>query len=610
MTKKPTKFDWELRRRAEEKLRADPAAHQKNSSVENMEKLFHELQVYQIQLQMQNEELNIAQHELATSKTRYLDIYDQAPVGYLTISERGVVVEANTTAAAMLGVDKKALLKKTIYQFVCPEDKDICDLNRKNLYSEMNVQTWEMRMMHPDGSMLWLLLLATPAVGGELWVVTDISERKRIERVLKSRVRISKYAVNHSLEELLTKLVDEAEALTGSQIGFIHFFAEDESRLTLHTWSTNTLSNTCTSETKGNHHPLESAGVWADCIRARKPLIHNDYAALTNRKGLPSGHAPVQRELVVPIVRNNVIVAVLGVGNKLTDYNEYDITIIEKLTALAWDFVALKQSENNLLQAHADLETRVAERTVELVHTHEQMKRVSFDLLWAEERERERIAAELHDRVGQSLLLAKMKLDALADQIPADNQRVLAVDAISLLETSIKDIRSLTFRIRPPILDSSGIEVALEWLCSSMARDYGLIVNFTTDGQLLPTTAEIRYSLYQAVRELLLNVAKHAKVGNVELSIKADNEFLMVQVEDSGAGFDYGAANKAEEIEGYGLYNVMQRAEQMGGKCAVESAPGRGTSVTLTLPVANLGRQEREGNEHDNTPCRRSSDFS
>ena len=254
---------------------------------------------------------------------------------------------------------------------------------------------------------------------------------------------------------------------------------------------------------------------------------------------------------------------------------------------------------------------KVAERTSELVRTHEQMKKISFDLLWAEERERERIAGELHDRVGQSLLLVKMKLDALAVKIPAAELRILAVDAVSLLKTSIKDIRSLTFRMRPPILDSSGIQVALEWLCSSMNSDYGLVVDFTTDGHSLPLTADMRYSLYQAVRELLLNAAKHSGTAFAELSIKTDDENIIIQVKDNGVGSDKIAMSlTVDNLSGYGLYNVRQRIEQMGGVFAVASAPGKGVSVTLTLPLANLQRPERNRHEHISFAGRRSSDLS
>lgn len=611
MTKNRTESARHLRKMAEKKFKAEATAPQVCRTPEQTARLLHELQVHQIELEMQNEELLNAQHELATTKARYLDIYDQAPVGYLTISDRGMVIEANSTVADMLGVEKRWLLHKPISSFIYGEDQVACDLKRKKIYSGMGVQTWEMRLMLPDGGTFWSLLLATPAVGGELWVLFDISERKRVERVLVSRLRISEYAFDHSLDELLTKLIDEAESLTDSRIGFIHFVAEDGAMLTLHTWSTNTLSNNCTSETKGQHQSLERAGVWADCIRQKKPLIHNDYASLPDRKGLPSGHAPLHRELVVPIVRNNTIVAVLGVGNKPTDYTGYDIKIIDKLTSLAWDFIALKQAEIKLIQAHADLELRVAERTSELVRTHEQMKKVSFDLLWAEERERERIAGELHDQVGHSLLLAKMKLDALAEKSQADEQRFLTQNALSLVETSIKDIRSLTFRMRPPLLDSSGIEVALEWLCSSMDSDYGLNVEFISDGHFLSLTAEMRYSLYQAVRELLLNVVKHAGVNVAELSLKTDNECIFVQVKDDGVGADNIAVSlTADSMRGYGLYNVRQRIEQMGGRFAVASSSGRGTLVTLILPLANLQRRERNVYEHNSSAGRRSSDLS
>ena len=608
MTKKLTESAGELRQRAEEKFRAETSALQERRSPEQTEKLLHELQVHQIELELQNEELIATQHDLATSKARYLDLYELAPVGYLTVSEQGLVVEANVAVTTMLGVEKNNLLNKPISHFIYGEDRDIYRLYRNKLYSGMGVQTWEMRMLLPDGSMIWLHLLVTPAEEGELWVAFDISARKKIERILMSSLRISEYAFDHSLDELLVKLVDEAEDLTDSHVGFVHFVAADGLMVTLHTWSSSTLSTFCSSEPKGRHHLLESAGVWADCIREKKPLIHNDYESLPGRTGLPPGHAPIQRELVVPIVRNNQIVAVLGVGNKRTDYTVFDIKTIQKLTSRAWDFIALKQAEYDLTQAHNELELKVAERTSELVSTHEQMKKISFDLLWAEERERERIAGELHDRVGQSLLLVKMKLDALAEKIPVAGQRTLAVDAVSLLEISIKDIRSLTFRMRPPILDSSGIQVALEWLCSSMYSDYGLVVEFVTDGQSLPLTAEMRYSLYQAVRELLLNVAKYAETGFAALSIKADDENIIVQVIDKGVGFDNSEVEGAKS--GYGLYNVRQRIEQMGGVFAVASAPGRGVSVTLTLPLANLQRLERNTDEHISFVGRRSSDFS
>ena len=96
------------------------------------------------------------------------------------------------------------------------------------------------------------------------------------------------------------------------------------------------------------HYSLESAGVWVDCIHERHAVIHNEYASLPHRKGLPSGHAPVQRELAVPIMRRGIITAVLGVGNKSSDYEETDVEIVASLADLAWDFVERKRAEESL----------------------------------------------------------------------------------------------------------------------------------------------------------------------------------------------------------------------------------------------------------------------
>lgn len=249
------------------------------------------------------------------------------------------------------------------------------------------------------------------------------------------------------------------------------------------------------------------------------------------------------------------------------------------------DITPLKEAEQVLANAKSELERRVEERTSALTQANDKMRKVSFELVWAEEKERERIAGELHDQVGQTLLLAKLKLDALADKIPTDSLRSLAGQVVALVETSINDIRSLTFRMRPPLLDTAGIDTALEWLCSSISSDYHLQVNFTCDCQPGPLSSELRYSLYQAVRELLLNVVKHAGTDQAQLSLNNENSTLVVRIVDHGSGFSHPETIMKYVNKGsYGLYHVQQRIEHMGGTFTLESAPGRGTSITITVP--------------------------
>ena len=194
----------------------------------------------------------------------------------------------------------------------------------------------------------------------------EITERKRSEQILLARVRLSTYADSHAVDEVLRATIDEAEALTGSCIGFYHFLEADQRTLCLQNWSTRTVEHFCTAEGKGEHYDLDRAGVWVDCIHQCRPVIHNDYASLPHRKGMPEGHAVVVRELAVPVFRGEKIVAVLGVGNKATDYNNADVKTVSLLADLAWDIAERKLAEEEARALNILLEQRVQERTSEL----------------------------------------------------------------------------------------------------------------------------------------------------------------------------------------------------------------------------------------------------
>lgn len=178
-----------------------------------------------------------------------------------------------------------------------------------------------------------------------------IAERKRNELVMVARMRLLQFAATHSLEELLEATLNEVEELTESQIGFYHFFEDDQQTLSLQSWSTRTKREFCKAEGKGLHYPVSEAGVWVDCIHQRRPVIHDDYAALPHRKGLPSGHAPVVRELVVPVFRGEKIVAILGVGNKPRAYTQQDVETVSLLADLAWSIVENKRTDQALRES-------------------------------------------------------------------------------------------------------------------------------------------------------------------------------------------------------------------------------------------------------------------
>jgi PAS domain S-box-containing protein len=192
--------------------------------------------------------------------------------------------------------------------------------------------------------------LANDMAYGIMALRTNIAHQ-RTENIEAARFKISQFSLTHTLDELLQLTLDEVERLTNSQIGFYHFIEADQITISLRMLSTRTLQEMCTAEGKGLHYDLDKAGVWADCVRERRPVIHNDYTALPHKKGLPQGHADIVRELVVPVFRGDRITAILGVGNKPNDYDEYDVRLVSLVADLSWDITEHKRAEELLRQS-------------------------------------------------------------------------------------------------------------------------------------------------------------------------------------------------------------------------------------------------------------------
>lgn len=285
---------------------------------------------------------------------------DRIPVGLAKINLAGDILAANTLAAGLLGTVAGALAGGNIKSKLLPGSSGAVD----DFLSKLAVAFEPVRcsvMAGEPARHLEICAVRTRGANSFYAEIRDISElvRSRAEReflnsISQARLHLALFGNTHSLEEVLVETLDILENLTGSLIGFYHFLLEDQKTLSLQAWSTRTCRTYCTASGKGSHYSVDNAGVWVDCIRSRKTVIHNDYQTMPDKKGLPPGHASLVRELVVPVIRGDKIVAVLGVGNKEDDYSEDDAKLVEKFADLAWDiaerkimFQKLKASEAN-----------------------------------------------------------------------------------------------------------------------------------------------------------------------------------------------------------------------------------------------------------------------
>jgi PAS domain S-box-containing protein len=190
-------------------------------------------------------------------------------------------------------------------------------------------------------------------------LILQIQQRYQSESIIKARLHLIQFANTHTLDELLQFALDEIEALTGSTIGFFHFLEADQKTLWLQAWSTRTLQNMCKAEGKDSHYDVDQAGVWADAVRQRQPIIHNDYGALPQRKGMPEGHAIVDREMVIPILRDKKVMAILGLGNKPQAFTSNDVELVSTIGDFAWDIIENKRAEIALRQSEEKFRTFV-----------------------------------------------------------------------------------------------------------------------------------------------------------------------------------------------------------------------------------------------------------
>jgi len=206
----------------------------------------------------------------------------------------------------------------------------------------------------------------------------------------------------------------------------------------------------------------------------------------------------------------------------------------------------------------------------------------------AGERERCRIAGELHDQLAPNLLVCMMKLNALRADLTTASADGTVSYIEKLLNDTIQDIKSLTFQLRPPLLAKVGLAAALKWLASEFDEKYGLKVDFDDVNPWNQPDFALQSTLFQVVRELLLNVVKHAGTGHARLSLSRSMDQMMVCVEDDGIGCDSDSTAVFSAESGFGIFSIRQKIEHLGGVLSIDSSPGSGTRVTVTVPALSV----------------------
>ncbi len=247
---------------------------------------------------------------------------------------------------------------------------------------------------------------------------------------------------------------------------------------------------------------------------------------------------------------------------------------------------ALWESREQLKALNQSLEQRVAGRTAEVQQLADQLRALAAELGQVEQRERKRLAGILHDHIQQILVAARMQLEWARRNPRSDMTRSIMQGIDSMLKEAIEACRSLTVELSPPVLHEAGLTGGLHWLVRRMSEKNQFTVRLDAGHDAEPAAEEMRFFLFECVRELLFNILKHANVREASVAMQRQGDQVEIVVEDTGGGFDVKTLKeRSVEDTTFGLFSIQHRLAHLGGSIRIESAPGHGTRVTLTAPA-------------------------
>jgi PAS domain S-box-containing protein len=502
-------------------------------------------------MELRNMQLNLEEiiskrtAELSESESRFRATFEQAAVGIAHVSPEGRFLRVNQKWCDIVGYSHEEMIKLTFQDITHPDDLDTdLDYVRQVLDGEIETYSMEKRYFRKSGEIVWINLtvsLVRNEAGQPQWfvsVIKDISDRKQAETALHEREATLSTLLNAPLEVIM--LVNrEGTVLSTNKGGASRFGKSTEEMI--------------------GHNIFQS-------MPGEVAQLRKHYGEEVFKTG-KSIHFEDERE--DKYFANSVYPVFDAEGEKVVSIAVFSSDITER-----------KRAEQ------------------EIIDYQQRLKALAYRLTIAEEKERGAIAVDLHDHIGQSLALARVQL-ASARQSASDSKLADKLDDISntLLKT-LEDTQLLMLELSSPSMDETGLSSAIsEWLEGHIRDKHSLkteVIDNIPDNRRKTLEPNVRTIIFRNVRELLVNVVKHARANKVSVRLEDRNTSIRIIVEDDGIGFEPRAVTQAgSKTGGFGLFSVEELMADLGGNLKIVSEPGKGCTAILSAPFGVDDGQER-----------------
>jgi PAS domain S-box-containing protein len=513
-------------------------------------------------------------------RRRYADFFDFAPVGYYTFNREGLILNVNPNGASILGADKPSLLNQDFSHFLSPDSKKVFAQHSQALFASRQKKICDVKLGNGNQDGHWIQLESVAAHNGgdskeKFWtVIKEVTNRKQQESALrKNRDELERRVAKRTAEleatnkKLRHQVIDckmAEEALRESEQKYSTLVEDALIGVYIIKDGKIRFANEKFAEIYGY---LKSEMIGMDSL----DLVHpkdRPFIAEMRKKRLNSEKVPSEYE-VRGLKKNG---KTIWVNRSLSLINYKGGPAISGIVS---DMTKRRKAENALRESGKELRI------------------LSNQLLSAEEKERKRIARELHDGIGQALSAIKFSVEnslgqlrKISDQSTLESLKMI----IPLTQKTIEEVRTIVKDLRPSILDDLGILATINWFCREFQKVYtGIRIEMEIDVQENIIPSSLKTVIYRILQEALNNVAKHSRADLVQLSLLEKNNRIIMSIKDNGVGFDVSKTISLKPSRrGFGLTSMRERAGLSGADFDVFSGAGQGTTVRVVWDVYTI----------------------